>query len=349
MKSKYLIAAFLITFHLPLFAQQADMSLIPYRKANLWGYANQDKIMVISPAYDEANPFYAGYAAVKKGPAYGYINTGGRLVIPFKYFSAKRFRYGYTDNVKTKGTDTVLFAGAALTAEAIERCIDTRGNQMLKCPAMNENNFPGNNDVLLKDTSVSSYSTMKKSETFDRVVDGYKLPGSEDDYYIAVKNDQYGVINNKFERIAPFEYSSVKKLVINNIVYLLVEEHGLKGILNGNGSVFLPVENSRIDPVHSRNGNDYLIISRNGNTGIRDMVLQDLVAAKYSDIQYDNNGGYILTGNNGMKGYFFGNNKLLEPDYTDIQPVYGGNYVLVRSQTGKSGYISNKGIEFFEE
>jgi len=57
--------------------------------------------------------FFGGYAAVKKGGKYGYINRQGKVVIPFKFFTAKPFRYGYVDN-KAKGkADTVLFAGAS--------------------------------------------------------------------------------------------------------------------------------------------------------------------------------------------------------------------------------------------
>ena len=220
MNSKKLFLVYLITLTMPVFAQRADMSMIPYRQGNLWGYATPDKKIVISPAYDEVNLFYEGYASVKKGGKYGYVNKAGRLVIPFKFFSAKRFRYGYTDNLKTHGTDTVLFAGASLTAADIERCIDTRGMQMTKCPAINENSIPDNTKPLIKDSAVSSFSTMAKSETFDKVLDQYKLPGIEDDYYIAVKNDQYGVINNKFEMILPFGYTSIKRLDINNTVYL---------------------------------------------------------------------------------------------------------------------------------
>lgn len=349
MKRVYFTFAILVILQLPLFAQQADFSLVPYRKGNLWGYADRDKNLVIQPVYDEANLFYLGYASVRKGNLFGYINKAGRLVIPYKFYSAKRFRYGYTDNVKTNGTDTVLFAGAALTEKDIERCIDTRGKQMLKCPAINENTRPDSAVKLITDTSISIYSTFRKSETFDKVVDGYKMPGSDDDYYIAMKGDQFGVINNKFERIAPFEYTSINKLVVGNSVYLIAKEHGLVGLLGGNGSVQLPLENTRIDPVTAANGKVYLIVTRNGNTGIKDLLLQQLVPEKYSDIQYNVAGGFLLTGTNGLKGYFFGNNKLIETGYTDITPLTGGNYIMTKNQVGKSGYINDQGVEFFEQ
>ena len=349
MRSKKLLLVYLIFLSLPVFAQPADMSLIPYRQGNLWGYASPDRKIVIAPVYDDANPFFVGYASVKKGKKYGYINKAGKLVIPFKYFVAKRFRYGYTDNVKTNQPDTVLFAAAALTSAAIERCIDTKGKEMRKCPAINENSIPDNNKPLVKDTIISSFSTMVKSETFDKVVDQYKLPGIEEDYYVAIKDNQYGVINNKFETIAPFEYSSIKKMTINNTVYLVVEKNGVKGMLSGNGSVLLNIVNSRLDYVKANNGKDYFVFLSNGNGGIKDINLQDLVSPIYSDIQYDNSGGFVLTGKNNLKGAYLLNNKTVEAKYSDVNLINNGNFLLIKTQSGKSGYVNSDGVEFFQE
>jgi hypothetical protein len=40
MKRIIIFAAFFIVLSLPAFAQQPDLSLIPYRQGDLWGYAN---------------------------------------------------------------------------------------------------------------------------------------------------------------------------------------------------------------------------------------------------------------------------------------------------------------------
>ena len=57
MKTKNLLTAFLIVFALSVFAQDADLTLIPYRQGNLWGYAGPDKKIVIAPAYEESELF----------------------------------------------------------------------------------------------------------------------------------------------------------------------------------------------------------------------------------------------------------------------------------------------------
>ena len=348
MKNRKIILVILISLSVQVFAQHADLSLIPYRKGNLWGYATPDKKIVIKPVYADANLFHAGFASVKKGARYGYINASGKLVIPFRFFSAKPFRYGYMDNLKTQKADTVLFAGAAIKSDSVERCIDTRGNLMAKCPAINEDNAPINDKPLMADTAVSSFSTLVKSETFDKVLEQYKL-GSDDTYYIAMKNGHYGVINNKLEMIVPFEYTSISKQVISGSIYLLADKGGMKGLFTGNGTVLLNTEYSRLDGIKADNGNDYFILAKNGNTGLKDLILQDQLDLKYADISYDTNGGFILTAKDNLKGCYFLNKKILEPKYTEIKMLYTGSYVLIKTQDGKSGYISNEGVEFFEE
>jgi hypothetical protein len=354
MKNKNLIAAFLIIFNLQAFAQEADMSLIPYRQANLWGYADPDKKIVITPVFEAAEPFSEGYAAVKKGGRYGYINKAGKQVIPFKFFVAKPFRVGYfakgTKIVTADDIDdnqkAILFAPASLRADGYEICIDTKGEAMKGCPAIPENSAPDINKSATI-TKEKNYSTVKQNDIFDKIIDNYKIAGIEDDYYIAVKGTNYGVFNNKFEVIIPFEYTMIKKQDLNNTVFLQVEKDLLKGVLRGNGSVSVSVDNNNLLWVNA--GKNYLIVSKDGKTGIKDVDNNEIVQSNYTDIVYDMAGGFILTGNNGLKGFYFLNGYLLEPKYASIKPVSGGSYVKVDMQTGRSGFINNRGDEFFVE
>ena len=65
MISKKLVLVLLMAITTHVFAQREDLKLIPYRKGDLWGYANTNKDIVIKPQYNEANLFYAGFASVK--------------------------------------------------------------------------------------------------------------------------------------------------------------------------------------------------------------------------------------------------------------------------------------------
>ena len=351
MKTRILITAFCIFLRFSLFAQNPDMSLIPYRQGNLWGYAGPDKTIVITPAYEGAELFSEGYAAVKKGAKYGYINKMGKLVIPFKFFVAKPFRVGYLAKVEKIVTaddigdnqKAILFAPASLRADGYEICIDTKGEAMRGCPAIPELN--NRQDTITE----KDYTTVKQNDIFDKIVGDYKIPGMEDNYYIAVKGATYGVFNNKFEIIVPFEYVMIKKWEINNSIYLEVQKNEGKGLLNANGSVSIAVDNNDLSGVKALDGKYYFIVSKNGRVGIKDAANNDVLQPNYTNIAYEPSGGFVLTGNDQLKGFRFLSNYTIEPKYTSIRPVMGGIYVLIITQTGKSGFINNKGDEFFVE
>jgi len=358
MNSKNLILALFLAFTVPVFAQNADMSLIPYRQGDLWGYASADKSIVIKPEYEDAHRFYEGFAAVKKGGKYGYINKEGKVVIPFKFFSAKAFQFGfYGSDTKPNPKDkapvtqkTVLFAGASLQANGYEICIDTKGNQLAKCPAINEN-IVVDNDKPVTVTVVSNYSTIQKSDLFDKITGDYKIiAGADETYYIAVRNNNYGVFNNKFDVIVPFEYTSIEKINIGPMVYLKVEKAGLKGILFGTGSPYLAVENTKIENIKAANGSSYFIFTRDGLTGIKDTRYKNVVEPIYSDIAYDSTGGgFVITASSIYKGYVFPNGNVLLPRFTEVRPVKVGEFVMVKNAAGKWGYVNNKLTEYFED
>lgn len=358
MNSKHLILALFLAITVPVFAQTADMSLIPYRKGDLWGYSNPDKTVIIKPEYEEAHRFYEGFAAVKKGGKFGYINKEGKVVIPFKFFSAKAFQFGFygsdtKPNPKQKAPETqktVLFAGASLNSSGYEICIDTKGNQLTKCPAINDNAVV-DNDKPTTVTVVSDYSTVTKSDLFDKITGDYKIIANADEtYYIAVRNNNYGVFNNKFEVIVPFEYSSIEKVNIGPMVYLKVEKNGLKGILFGTGSPYFAVENSKIQEVKALNGSTYFIYTKDGKAGIKDTKYKSIVEPIYSDIAYDSTGGgFVITASNIYKGYVFSNGNVLLPRFTDVRTIKSGEFVMVKNAAGKWGYVNNNLAEYFED
>lgn len=357
MNCKNLILALFLACTVPVFAQDADMSLIPYRQGDLWGYASADKKIVIKPEYNEADLFYEGFAVVKKGSKYGYINKAGKVVIPIKFFVAKPFRYGYfatPANPKTvEGTlnnqKTVLFAGASLLASGYEICIDTKGVTMPKCPAINDNSAAELNKPVTV-TTVSNYSTIQKSDLFDKITGDYKIiAGADETYYIAVRNNNYGVFNNKFDVIVPFEYTMIEKINIGAMVYLKAEKAGLKGILFGTGSPYLAVDHNKLQIVQAKDGNNYFIFAKDGKTGLKNTKYQNLAEPVYYDIVYSENGGFILTGIDNLKGAYLLNGNMVNLKYAEVKLLKGGSYVWVKTQAGKTGFVNSSGEEFFTE
>ncbi len=344
-----MMAVAILILSLNSIAQVIDYSLIPYRKGDKWGYADAQRTIVIAPKYADAQWFSEGMAAVKVGSKWGYINKQGKLVIPAKFTVAKSFRKGYVPSTGKAGGDSILFAGASLTANGYERCITSKGVILTKCPAINENSVVENRIPIQTKTVQKIYSLANNNGLFDKVIDDYKIAGSDETYYIAQKNNMYGVFNSKFETIVPFEYNSVKQLASNNNLYLQVQKNGMYGLLNPNGQTDINTDYSTMNIVNANNM-DYVIVKRDGKTYVKDMMNNDIIANGYADIVYDNNGNFVITDNNNMRGFYFANKRMINPKYSDVKIINrGSSYLQVKTSNGKVGYINAAGDEFFIE
>ena len=350
MKLKQIMVLCILILSLNSIAQTIDYSLIPYRKADKWGYADANKNIVITPKYNDAQWFSEGLAAVKVVNKWGYINKQGKLVIPAKFTVAKSFRKGYMPRANKTGGDSILFAGASATANGYERCITSKGIILIKCPAINENSVIENRIPVQTKTIQKNYSIANNNGLFDKVIDDYKIAGSDETYYIAQKNEKYGVFNSKFETIIPFEYSSVKQITSNNNLYLQVQKDGMYGIVNANGMVDINTDYSSMTLVKGENNMDYVIIKKDGKTYVKDILNNDIISSGFADIVYDSNGGFVVTDDNNKRGFYFSDKKIIIPKYSDVRIVNkGSNYLQIKTSNGKVGYINAAGDEFFVE
>ena len=348
MNTKILFLAIIMGFALQTYAQRVDMSLIPYRQGDLWGFATPDNKIAIAPKYAEASWFSEGYAVVKLGKKYGYINKVGKMVIPAKYTVAKPFQRGFMMDERKNKVDSVLFAGASLRSDGYEICINTRGVRMPKCPAIAETVMKDNNIPVRSVENEKTYTVSNANGLFDKIVDDYKISNSDETFYVAIKNNRYGVFNTKFETIVPFEFDSIK-LIQTKSPYLEVSKGGLYGMIDGNGQMRILPENNRIYSVHAPDGKDFIILTKAGQTYIKDSENKSLLPIGYSDIVYDGKTGFILTGNDNFRGYFYTDRRMVLPKYTDIKVVPVSDYLLVKTFNGKIGYINSNGKEYFVE
>ncbi|MBC7867965.1 MAG: WG repeat-containing protein [Gloeobacteraceae cyanobacterium ES-bin-316] len=348
MKKMILSFTLILALMLQGFAQQIDLSLIPYRQGDKWGYASPDNKVVIAPKYAEAGWFSEGYAAVKSGSKYGYINKQGKLVIPAKFMVAKSFRRGFMPREGKQGGDSILFAGASLRTDGYEICINTKGATMPQCPAISESSVAENNIPVQTVVKEKTYTVPNSAGLFDKIVDDYKMSNSDETYYVALKNSRYGVFNSKFETVVPFEYDSMH-VVRTKTPYLEVNKAGMFGVINGLGQMRILPENTKVFSVLAADGKDYVIVKRAGVSYIKDPENNDIMTQGYSDIIYDGKGGFILTGNDNMRGYYYTDRRTVAPKYSDIKVVEGTDYLLVKTFNGKLGYISSAGSEYFVE
>ncbi len=346
MKRPLFLITIAIAISATVFCQSADTTLIPYRLQNKWGFVNSARKLVVQPMYDEAGWFSAGYAVVKKGKMYGYINTAGKVVIPFKYTVAKPFRYGYVDDARKQNSDTILFAGASLRSDGYEICINTKGIVLAKCPAINENTDPEDDAAIVGKEKV--YTLKSSSNLFDKIVDDYKVAGDGNSYFIAKKDSFYGVFNNKFEVTVPFVYSTITKFTTADNIYLQAEKAGNKTLFQGNGTVTIPAETNILQHVHPQHNQHLFIVSSNGKSGVKNVDNTWFIEPKYTDITYDENGGFVVTDDANNKGFYFIDKTIVAPKYSAIKlAAKGSRYLFVKTIDGKTGYVNANGDEFF--
>lgn len=86
----YLLAA--LFFCNGLYAQQVYPKV--ERVAGGYQYVNKYDEIVFDRVFSDARSFGDGYAAVKEGDYWGYIDLDGQMVIPFQYDKVGRFRAG---------------------------------------------------------------------------------------------------------------------------------------------------------------------------------------------------------------------------------------------------------------
>lgn len=61
------------------------------KKGEKWGFVDKKGKMIIEPQYDDARSFSNGYAAVKKGGKWGFIDVSGKQVLGFGFEDARDF------------------------------------------------------------------------------------------------------------------------------------------------------------------------------------------------------------------------------------------------------------------
>ena len=348
MNIKKSLPVILLFFATGALAQQADLSLIPYRRGDLWGYAKADLKVIITPKFAEAGLFSEGLASVKMGNKYGYINQLGQVEIPAKYTVARPFRKGYVPDLNKAGGDSILFAGVSLTENGTEICIDKNGKTLFKCPAINENSVIENEGPVGNVVKQKNYTLKNNNGLFDKVMDDYQVAGSDETFYIAVKNDLFGVFNTKYDTIVPFVYQSIKVNRLSSTPFLEVNKGGLSGILKTDGKEIFAPKFQKLLALKITDGDVYVIARKDEQSYLKDVNNLDILPKSYSDIAFDQE-GFILTGEDGLKGYYILDKNTINPKYRELNRIAGTRYLFVKTTSGKPGYINTAGEEFFTE
>ncbi|MGP9557109.1 WG repeat-containing protein [Psychrobacter sp. AOP7-A1-24] len=91
-----------------------------------WGFVDDNDVIMITYSFDEVRPFSEGYAGVRIGEEWGFVNLGGELVIPFRFANS-----GVNANDSYQGKPSFVFTDGKAWIGNLKNgnkmCIDKEG------------------------------------------------------------------------------------------------------------------------------------------------------------------------------------------------------------------------------
>ncbi len=389
------IQILIFTFFTLINSYGQDFELVPYRYKEKWGFADSTATVKIKPVYQEVIPFNRGYSAFKRDNKWGFLDKTGKEILESKYDSVGIYFQGYYAMDKTTNKEIVV-TGLQVFINGKEDFVDIVGKSIFgeKGP---ERLFIVDDDIetgafknkveLIKANNKVGFKIKKSGFQIEPQYDSLIYSDTdiksffgngEPPYFLAKKNNKWGIITtNNTEKLA-FEYDNLIELEFNG--NKLFKKNGKWGVMDKGFSVLL------------KNEYDSLIYERGkylselkSKWGVLDNKFNVIIPFDYTGLNMpsDGNGFYVKNGNDKWgycdktgeikvpmefstlekfkyKDYFkFSNDSKgiglvnidqtikIEPIYDDVEPFKNGYALVVKK--GKQGYINEKGLEFFKK
>ncbi len=211
-------------------ARSQNISLFKNTKG-LWGFKDKTGNVVVEPKYYfKPSPFNEGRAIFTQGKFSGVLDETGKEIVAATYASVSDYKYGFA--VATKEvTDTSKKVNGKPTRYTIKGIIDRSGKEIVPVQYKEmQGDFSNgwfvkvSNDPKEKifiNTSGKAFALPEGIFLFDERVDGKK--------FLAMKNGKYGVIDQQFKELLPFEYSRIRATEGG---LLIVEQNNLAGLMD---------------------------------------------------------------------------------------------------------------------
>jgi hypothetical protein len=229
----------------------ANQRFLPIKSGDLWGFVNENGVVAIPVAYEEADNFSEGLAVVKTNGKYGYINKAGMLNIAARFDDALPFHEGHAV-VELKGKLGMINRSgefiipaqfedlgnltdglAYFLKDSLYGYFDSKG--IVRIPPTFTDAFDyqaGKAIVSLNDFFglIDKYGTTFIPMKYD------DLRLYKDQTYLAMSNDYWGLISISGDTILPFEYDYIGTMSCNRA---LVEKEELYNFVDPNGDLIL--------------------------------------------------------------------------------------------------------------
>ena len=303
--------------------QSQEKKLIPFLKADKFGFVDQAGEMVVPSIYDDVKPFCKGYAVVCRNELCGLINTNGEEIIPPKY-----------DNIGTFAEDR-----AKVELHGKSGFIDKTGKEVI---ALNYNKVENFQDGIAVVTKVRG--NLEKFGVIDKEGNEIAAPiydwaGNYAEGMLCVELiDKYGYIDKNGEPVIRpmYEFAGAFSEGL-----ALIKSEGLYGYINKNGDIAIPAVyreagsfNDGYTFVSTEDKVFYYIDSKGQKVFNKDFV--------YAESFHD---GFAIIGRMTRKGFGKGvinaeGKEVIAPEYSDIKH-YEKNRCLVK-EDGKVYFIDDE-------
>jgi len=221
----FFLSCWLLLFLVTVCAAQLHVTprLIPFRQGSQWGYADQQRHLVLPLRYDEAGPFVDELAWVRKGTHYGYIDGAGNPVTSVQFTRAGNFHLNR--------------ATVELNGETFD--IGPGGRRLVEpAPEEPETDYLEQGDLVRKNGKVGFRFSVGQATIpaeYDEIRDNYN------GLLFVRQGQQWGVINSAGNLVQPVQFDNIQTIANNGDVLLLpiVAKGGRYGYLDEQGQILV--------------------------------------------------------------------------------------------------------------
>lgn len=280
---------------------------------------------------DYACTFIEGMSAMSLNGKYGFLNTKGEVVIPFKYVRVESFEGGiakvwldwkYVGYINTKGEEVVPINFDPMDQANLRRYCD-KFIIGLKDSVYHVFDYSGNKITTFQYELFNVFDYDQKS-------------------FVVYKNHKFGTLDSNFQVKIPFEYESLEIIFPNKIA---ARKKNKIGFINHEGQVLSPFEYDGIEPVEADYMDDYqnglAKVSKKGKVGMINSYGNIIIPVKYDEIQ-KYAFGLVLVKRNNKYGFVNEKGKEVIPAIYDSASPFDG-YSAEVVLKGKTFQIDHKG------
>lgn len=294
-------------------------------KKDKYGFINRKGKIIVPLIYDDAFPFYNGFASVKKGERWFYIDKKGNQLEDLK-------------NVVT--TYKPIIDNFVLVS-------DEKKNKLKKGQLTSITTGMTEFMTKVKGSDYPENLFDLHSQKFLFFSDHDEISGYfEDGLMKVVKNRKIGYVNKDNKVVIPLIYDEVKNISENTII---AKKDGFWGAIDLNNKIIIPFEYNYLNPFHE----GVTFFSKDMNSkkiGYINFSNQIMIEPTLEFCWYGNfNNGIAVAKKDDKYGYIDKNGKFIISNiYKEAYP-FKNKIALVKLENGNYIFINEKGQNVFSK